>query len=514
MTTARFIITALLFFSCGVLFFVSILALRKRFSSGLPSLLLALAILFVAFYDIGYAMEINATGIAETFFWVKFQHLGIQLITPTWLLFALLIVKKRRYIPFSIIALIYALPIVALVASQTLGGLNLLHPNPGLADGELLSRFVYDRGWAMYLTIIVQSGFLIASITIFSISLARGFPIPSSQSAIYLLGTVLPLISSLAYNFGLTPYNADTTPLVLGFSVIFFMIGFFRVGLLDIVPLARDVIFEGQGDGVLVIDRRGRLTDSNQGIRSILPALDTTEPGTLARETFTGHGALEELLDRDPPATVEYEVAKLSGSRIYHVTSAHLHGATGKNLGKLLTFHDVTEMKELQRRLETLATHDELTGLWNRRYLNDAAAREVEKARAEGSEFSVIMMDLDHFKKINDTYGHAAGDHVLIAVAKASQSSLRHDDIVGRFGGEEFLVLLPNTTAEAAKIVAEKLRAAIEACRATYDGQKLSVTVSLGIASFSPTCSTLKDILIAADLALYRAKDSGRNCVC
>jgi diguanylate cyclase (GGDEF)-like protein len=342
----------------------------------------------------------------------------------------------------------------------------------------------------------------------------RGFPVPRNQSAIYLLGTALPLASSIAYNFGFTPYNADATPLVLGLSVMLFMIGFFKVGLLDIVPLARDVIFEGQGDGVLVIDRRGRLTDSNHGMRSILPAIENTEPGTSARDTFIGHGALEELLDRDPPSSIEYEAGTPSGSRIFHVTSALLHGASGKSLGKLLTFHDVTEMKELQRRLETMATHDELTGLYNRRYLNDFAAREIDKARTDGSDFSAIMLDLDYFKRINDTHGHAAGDLVLVAVAKACQRGLRHDDVVGRFGGEELLVLLPRTAADAAGFVAEKLRMAIEACRIPYDDRSIGVTASLGVATLGLACPTLKDLLIAADMALYKAKDSGRNRVC
>ncbi|HCO49457.1 MAG TPA: hypothetical protein DIT55_08585, partial [Spirochaetaceae bacterium] len=179
-----------------------------------------------------------------------------------------------------------------------------------------------------------------------------------------------------------------------------------------------------------------------------------------------------------------------------------------------LTFHDVTEMKELQRRLETMATHDELTGLYNRRYLNDFATREIDKARAEGSDFSAIMLDLDYFKKVNDTYGHAAGDLVLVAVAKACQRGLRHDDVIGRFGGEELLVLLPRTPTEAAGFVAEKLRVAIEACQVPYDGLALSVTASFGVASLSPACATLKDLLIAADMALYKAKDSGRNRVC
>ena len=514
MIIARFIITALLFFSCGALFFVCLLAIRKRSTSGFPAILLALAGLFVAIYDIGYAMEINTVDIAETFFWVRFQHWGIQLVTPTWFLFALLIVRKNKTVSPYMVTLIFFPPIIALLASQTLGGLNLLHSNPGLAGGELLSRFVYDKGWAMYLVVIVQSAYLIASIVLLAISFARGFPIPRNQSAIYLLGTALPLVSSLAYNFDITPYNADTTPIVLGLSVLLFMVGFFKVGLLDIVPLARDVIFEGQGDGVLVIDRRGRLTDSNQGMRSILPALENTEPGASARDTFVGHGALEELLDRDPPSAIEYEAGTASGSRIFHVTSAQLHGASGKSLGKLLTFHDVTEMKELQRRLETMATHDELTGLYNRRYLNDFATREIDKARAEGSDFSAIMLDLDYFKKVNDTYGHAAGDLVLVAVAKACQRGLRHDDVIGRFGGEELLVLLPRTPTEAAGFVAEKLRVAIEACQVPYDGLALSVTASFGVASLSPACATLKDLLIAADMALYKAKDSGRNRVC
>ena len=514
MNEARFIVTALLFFSCGALLFVCLLALRKRFTSGVPALLLALAGFFVAIYNFGFAMEINASSTAGTYFWVRFQHWGIQLIPPTWLLFALFIMGKKKFItPFSI-SLIYVLPLIALAASQTLGGLNLMHPNPNLAAGELFSRFVYDRGWAIHLTTVAQSALLVTSLVLFTMSLARGIPIPRNQSAIYWLGSIIPLASSLAYNFGLAPWNIDTTPLLLGLSVVLFTVGFFKVGLLDIVPLARDVIFEGTGDGVLVIDRRGRLTDSNRGMLSILPNLEKAEEGDLARNTFVGHGALEELLDRDPPSAVEYEAKTPSGSRIFHVTSALLHGKSGKSLGKLLTFHDVTEMKELQRRLETMATHDELTGIYNRRYLNDFAAREIDKARADGRDFSAIMMDLDYFKKINDTYGHAAGDLVLVAVAKACQHSLRHDDVIGRFGGEELLVLLPKTAAEAARVVAEKLRTAIEVCRVTYDDQTISVTASLGMATLSPNCATLKDLLIAADLALYKAKDTGRNRVC
>jgi diguanylate cyclase (GGDEF)-like protein len=162
---------------------------------------------------------------------------------------------------------------------------------------------------------------------------------------------------------------------------------------------------------------------------------------------------------------------------------------------------------------ELLAT-DVLTGLANRRRLEETLEREVTRALRFDAPLSVIMLDLDHFKRVNDTHGHRAGDAVLTAVGEVVTSQLREVDAAGRYGGEELLLILPEATLEGAHTVAERVRGAIAACVVHYDGQRLRVTASAGCATLVPGAPRTADRLVyAADAALYRAKKLGRDRV-
>jgi diguanylate cyclase (GGDEF)-like protein len=161
-----------------------------------------------------------------------------------------------------------------------------------------------------------------------------------------------------------------------------------------------------------------------------------------------------------------------------------------------------------------LVTTDELTGLHNRRNFFELARREFRKMRRYEFSLTALMFDIDEFKAVNDTHGHAAGDEVLRAVAACCRQCVRSVDILGRYGGEEFALLLPHTeAAEATETVAERIRAAVEAETVVVDGTEISVTVSVGVAGADPDDETLDDLLERADAALYRAKDEGRNRV-
>ena len=515
MDELKFYATSTLFFTCAAIIFVCVLAWKRKGTTGLPAVFLTLCGLSVAIYDFGYAMEIHASTLRDVFFWVRFEHWGIQFISPLWLMFTLSIMGKWKKAPPLQIALLLALPAVALACSQTLGGLNLLHPNARLATGEVLSLFEYDRGWPIYLATALQSGFLVVSFALFSIGFVRGGPVPRVQTALYWFGSTVPWAGSLIYNSGNAPYNIDVTPFLMSISVGFFMFGFLKVGILDIAPVARTVVFEDMKDGVLVIDRRGRVTDFNPGMGTILPSLRAIKAGVSVKTALAGYGELLGLLDREPPATIDFKPSDKPNASFYHVASARLKDKSGKDIGMLLTFHDMTEMKELQRRLEVMATHDDLTGLHNRRYLNQYAKAQIEEAKAFGCEFSLIMLDLDHFKRVNDTFGHSVGDEAIIAISEIFRQAVDGEDcVVGRFGGEEMLAILPRTDAAAARAVAEKARSAIACRRIPCEGVNLSLTASFGVSSLTPVCDTLKELLIAADIALYEAKNTGRNKVC
>jgi diguanylate cyclase (GGDEF)-like protein len=171
-----------------------------------------------------------------------------------------------------------------------------------------------------------------------------------------------------------------------------------------------------------------------------------------------------------------------------------------------------TQLEEMLRHAETLALTDSLTGLFNRRRCAELARRELAVTRRYKNPLSCVMIDLDHFKRINDVHGHAAGDEVLRTVAHLLSQNLREVDVAARYGGEEFALLLPHTAKMNAWIVAERLRTKIEALELSYESQTLSVTASFGVADDkdAPT-GRWEDLFRAADIALYRAKGRGRN---
>lgn len=164
-------------------------------------------------------------------------------------------------------------------------------------------------------------------------------------------------------------------------------------------------------------------------------------------------------------------------------------------------------------KLEETANRDELTGLYNRRKMDEILSREIAFSKRYGEPLSLMMMDIDHFKSVNDSYGHHAGDHYLVELAKVLREELRLVDYVGRWGGEEFIILLPKTNVEQAKGLAERLRYAVESMQIESGSGLISRTVSIGIASAQSGKMDVDEIIRQADEAMYRAKQDSGNCV-
>lgn len=179
--------------------------------------------------------------------------------------------------------------------------------------------------------------------------------------------------------------------------------------------------------------------------------------------------------------------------------------------GVITLYTDITERKAFEKRLIDMATRDELTGLINRREFFTLATHEEERAKREGHVVSVMMLDADYFKKINDTYGHSAGDDVLRDLANNCRKIFRKTDVVGRYGGEEFSVMLPGAEEKMAKIIAERIRSSIEASTVKTDNEEINYTVSIGIACAIGKEVKIEELLDRADRALYTAKAEGRN---
>ncbi len=169
-------------------------------------------------------------------------------------------------------------------------------------------------------------------------------------------------------------------------------------------------------------------------------------------------------------------------------------------------------LKELNVLLNTDARTDYLTDLSNRRDILEAMEKEMSQSNRHGDSLSVIIADIDGFKKINDAYGHEAGDKVLVAVADCLRKNLRLEDHCARWGGEEFLIYLPRSPVESAGLVAEKLRAGVESLAIAYDGVPIRVTLSVGVSEYA-TGESVDDVIREADEAMIEAKKAGKNRV-
>lgn len=192
-------------------------------------------------------------------------------------------------------------------------------------------------------------------------------------------------------------------------------------------------------------------------------------------------------------------------------------GFADSDLGPLSALADYAAVAIANARLfaelQLQSITDSLTGLFNRRHVFALAEREFQRARRFGRPLSAIMLDVDHFKQVNDTYGHAAGDQVLAEVARRLRASIRAIDLIGRYGGEEFVLVLPETELAGAGLLGERLRLAIAAAPVSTVGGALAVTASLGVATTRPDVSDVAALINQADQALYSAKQAGRNRV-
>jgi len=174
---------------------------------------------------------------------------------------------------------------------------------------------------------------------------------------------------------------------------------------------------------------------------------------------------------------------------------------------------EIKRREELEVELKLQATTDPLTGLLNRRQYETLFRREQERVRRHAGKLSLCVTDLDHFKRINDEHGHDAGDQVLKYISDLFVETLRHTDIVGRFGGEEFILLLPDTDRDNALIVIDRLREKLQASALTVEGKEIRITATFAVTEVTLEDKTIEDVIRRADKALYEGKAGGRNQV-
>jgi len=275
--------------------------------------------------------------------------------------------------------------------------------------------------------------------------------------------------------------------------------------------------------GVQESDLTGCITFANLALEHLHGYLAGGSVGRFIWDFLADDGEREVLRDylqiliREQPLPTPYftKNRRPDGSIIdVQVDWAYLRDQHGQLQGFVAVVTDITERKQLQETLQEQAIHDPLTGLFNRRYLDETLPRELSRCQRSNELLVVAMLDLDHFKRFNDTYGHEAGDTVLRAVGDLLGKSLRAGDLPCRYGGEEFTLILHGSTLEDAELRLEGLRRAVRQTGMFYRGGELpAITVSIGVTAAEATEMDATALLSRADAALYQAKAQGRNRV-
>ncbi|HOR45913.1 MAG TPA: GGDEF domain-containing protein [Spirochaetota bacterium] len=287
------------------------------------------------------------------------------------------------------------------------------------------------------------------------------------------------------------------------------------------ITIGIEELFESMPVAMALIDREGRHVALNQALASFS---GRNAKELVGKKVSENSKESAENIKRDFAAFDEGESIPnhelQMGDRVYLVSVKPLRDSAGAAVAEMVVLTDITknkqterELAEANRRLDFLASRDPLTGILNARTYYEVCEKLMNAALREKENFSLLFIDIDHFKRINDTYGHDVGDIVLKKVSSCIANTVRSSDVAGRVGGEEFSLYLPNSDLSGALDLAEKLRKTIESLEIKNGKDLLPVTVSIGAASHSAHHKSIADIQRDADHAMYHAKNSGRNRV-
>jgi diguanylate cyclase (GGDEF)-like protein len=486
---------------------------RKQYSEISTYFLLGTAAKTI--YCFGYTFSLTSSTLEQLRFWSVVQYIGMPFAPPLGLLFVL------KYFGFKVkkgqIAALLAIPALSLLSNATNRFHHLhykqyqVHPLLGAPYNDIEVGPTYIVMGAFIFLCFISSHLLL-------LSRWKDTDKAYRPQLLTLLGAhFIPMATSFLYLVGVTPAGIDPVPMVLGATSILMWWTIESSRLLTIIPIAKDAIFHSILSGVIVLDKRDRLVEYNDSCQKMFPKLDRSMFGQPLEKIWPAmFGPLSPLpLPGEQMQELEV-VAREPDERICQVRISPLKKSGRSELrGTVMIITDITELKRMQRTLERHAYYDELTRILNRRAFMERCEENYARSRKEAADFTVILFDIDHFKQINDTYGHLAGDRVLVHIARICESSLTDEMLFARYGGEEFVLALYGRTAEEGRQFAEQLRVTIASQPVAMDGDLIRVTSSFGVAESSGRKEeTLQKLLHYADKALYEAKRGGRNRVC
>lgn len=522
--TFKIVYAVILFLSVAVATWIVLVTWRWRRVPGSQSLMVQM--IGQGFWTLCYALQLSSFvhPASEPYFWGKLIFLGVVLVPAGFLVWTARYTKKDGWVSPFTIALLCIEPVVFNLMVWT-DHWHGLFSGTYVSTGKLGIAFMVHTLYS-YVLLLIGAVMLV-------MNWLQMPPAYKKQSFLVLLGLILSFAAN-ALTIALLPVlRLDFSPLGFMIAGAIFTYAQLRHRLFDIMPVARHRVVDGMRDGVVVTDNDSRVIDMNPSAQKLLGTTLGSALGRPVADVLPVWKDMEQQLISENDAHLEFFMDNDERHSI-DLTMTVMQDRRNQPGGMLAILRDVTHVKkiekdlretnkELTRKIEEIqalqemlrqqAIRDPLTGLYNRRFLEETLARELAQAVRVNEPLSVAMMDIDLFKSINDTYGHPVGDLFLMALGDLLAHKIRGGDVACRFGGEEFVVVMPGASLEAAALRVNEFRQAFGAQALNIDGKEIRVTFSAGVAGFPLHGSDDKSIMAAADHALYAAKEAGRNRV-
>ena len=468
-------------------------------------LLQAMVIIFL----LGHLLEVTSANAEGAFTAVKFLYVGAYFVAVFTLFFI------AEYSNFRLHPLFVKTPLILVSAAivltmWTTKSHGLVYQDYFFYTGTF-SKLVFTPG-PLYsiihhypmVCIIFAMAILFYQIKKWSVNYRK-------QLFIFISCLSIPLVAEIIYfvRLNINPLADPVyfTPYTIALMSFCLYLGVLRFNIFEIISSATIAAMEHIREGFVLVDENNNYLSSNSAAVKILPEIENLAKG---ESIFSITHWPNELKNMENDL-VEFPITNQE-TRYYRVSVSPVTSKNQTIIGKIFLFRDITDNVKLMKDLENAAYIDSLTGIYNRKHFFELAVVEINRARRQNQTIYTAMLDLDFFKRVNDTHGHMAGDVVLKNTAEIIQQTIRAYDLVGRYGGEEFVLLFSGLDNNEALKLMERIRENMEYCIINYEGIEIKITCSIGMAKLNED-DTLESSIKKADEALYAAKNSGRNKV-
>ncbi|MGD9559405.1 MAG: diguanylate cyclase [Oscillospiraceae bacterium] len=467
-------------------------------------------IICVTIFSLGYLLQITASSLDAALVAYRLEYLGVPFIGPFFYLFcrdyANCTYRNRGYV----LALM-AFPMLVVLLVATWPASTLFIEDFQFSSWGSLFHLQAVPGVLYYVGMAYFYGFALAgAVLIFRYLVRTNLPNAKYYFTILLLLVLLVVLGQVLTWLGIFPLSFNAVPMAVTLGAILLEWHLVRFRTQEWTGLGRESVVEKMKDAFVLLDTKGRFLDANAVAYAYFSGLENLSAGA----TIDRIADFPEALVAGREDVTEFTIGE-GEDTIYLRASRSPLEYDGRVLGSCIMFYDISETRVLMNNLQALATKDALTGLLNRGTFFNYAQRDFDLAIRNRENASVLMIDIDFFKMVNDVHGHLYGDKVLVEIASILLNRLRNTDIVGRYGGEEIAVWLPGASSEGAAIIADVIRRAVEHTTFESDNGRFNVTISVGVCALDAARhSNLEAMISDADTALYRAKAEGRNRVC